>query len=153
MQAPTPPPSESIRFRLVTRTRWSDEDLQGFLNNAVFSTLLEEGRFAYFEALGLLEDGRCPFLVAQSNVRFLAPGRGGVEVVVELATTRLGTSSFEQVYRVKERAGGKVLCEAEALLVCYDEATRKSRPMSEEFTRMIAAYEGLETKARGRSGS
>ncbi len=144
MQPPSLPSSDAIRFRFVTRTRWSDEDRQGVLNNAVHLCLMEEARFAYFEALGLLEEGRFPFLVAQSNVRYLAPGRGGVEVVVELATTRLGTSSFGQVYRVRERASGNVWCEAEALLVWYDERTGTSREMSPEFRRMVAAYEGLE---------
>jgi len=36
------PPSEAIRFRARCRTRWSDEDSQGVLNNAVYLTLLEE---------------------------------------------------------------------------------------------------------------
>ena len=130
MQAPNVPAELTRAVRV--HTRWSDEDNQGVLNNAVYLTLLEEARHAYFEDLGLLGDNRFPFLLAQSQLRFVAPGRGGVDATVELATTRLGRSSFEQAYRVKGPAG-EVWCEAVALLVCYDPATAASRPMDDDF--------------------
>ena len=64
---------EFDRFRCKARTRWSDEDNQNVLNNAVYMTLLEEGRHAYFERLGLLELNHFPFVLAQTNIRFVAP--------------------------------------------------------------------------------
>jgi acyl-CoA thioesterase FadM len=144
VQAPLVP---DVPTRTVSvRTRWSDEDNQGVLNNAVYLTLLEEARHAYFGDLGLLGDNRFPFLLAQTQLRFVAPGVGGVDATVEVTTTRLGTSSFEQAYRVRgpegaDHPGGPVWCEAVALLVCYDPATGASRPMDDAFR---AAVEGLE---------
>ena len=101
MELPSVPPSDAIRFRVTLRTRWSDEDTQQVLNNAVYPTLFEEARLLYFGRLGLLDENRFPFVLAQSNVRYLAPGRGGVEVEVEAVTTRLGRTSFAQAYRVR----------------------------------------------------
>lgn len=143
MHTPQVPESSRIRFRARMNTRWSDEDNQKVLNNAVFLTLLEEGRHAYFKKLGLLEGNQFAFLLAQCNVRFLAPGRGGVEVEVELATTHLGTSSFQQAYRIREVAGARLLCEAEAVCVCYDPKSGKSAPMAPLFRRAIAEFEQL----------
>ncbi len=143
MHTPQLPASERMRFHVRLRTRWSDEDNQGVLNNAVALTLFEEARHAYFTKLGLLEANQFPFLLAQTNVRFLSPGAGGVEVEVELATLELGRSSFRQVYRVRGVAGSVVWCEAEALLVCIDARTRKSRPMANDFRARIADFEGL----------
>ena len=145
MHAPTVPPGASIRFRARRRTRWSDEDNQGVLNNAVFLTLLEEARHAYFERLGLIEGNRFPFLLAQTHVRFLRPGRGGVEVEIEVVTTRLGRSSFEQAYRVRAAppAAESPWCEAQALLVCYDAASGASAPMRPHFRQALADFEGL----------
>jgi len=77
MHEPQVPPSAEMRFVARVRSRWSDEDNQGVLNNAVYLTLFEEARHAYFGRLGLLEGNRFPFLLAQSNVRFLRPGRDG----------------------------------------------------------------------------
>lgn len=143
MHAPQVPESSRLRFVARVRTRWSDEDNQSVLNNAVYMTLLEEARHGYFERLGLLDEDRFPFLLGQCNVRFLAPGRGGREVEVAAATVELGTSSFRQVYRVQAARGGPVWAEAEAVLVCYDPATGRSRPMDPHFKRAIAEFEGL----------
>jgi acyl-CoA thioester hydrolase len=143
MHTPQVPESSRIRFRARMHTRWSDEDNQKVLNNAVFLTLLEEGRHAYFKKLGLLEGNQFAFLLAQCNVRFLFPGRGGVEVEVEVVTTQLGTSSFQQAYRVRETPAGTIWCEAEAVGVCYDPRSRKSAPMTAPFRRAIAEFEGI----------
>ena len=124
-------------FQVRLRTRWSDEDNHGVLNNAVYLTLLEEARFAYFSQLGQLAENRFPFVLAQCNVAYLAPGRGGREVEVELATTQVGTSSFTQAYRVRDVATGAVWCEAQARLVCVDERGAKA-PMGESFRRALA---------------
>ncbi len=140
METPRVPPSPEMPFKVRLRTRWSDEDTQHVLNNAVLPTLFEEARFAYFSSLSLLEDNRFPFVLAQTNVLYLAPGRGGREVEVEMATTSLGTSSFTQAYRVRDAATGDVWCEAESRLVCID-ASGAKRAMDPTFRRAIAARE------------
>lgn len=143
MQAPQVPPSEQMRFRVRRRTRWSDEDNQGVLNNAVYLTLLEEARHAYFGELGLLEANRFPFLLAQTHVRFLRPGRGGAEVELELKTTQLGRTSITQCYRVRAVEDGEVWCEAEALLVSYSAELRAKVPTADALRRALTAFEDL----------
>lgn len=135
------PDSTEFRFRVRLRTRWSEEDKNGVLNNAVYMTLLEEARHAYFGRLALMEDGRFPFLLAQTTIQFLKPGRGSAEVMVELATTRLGGRSFDQVYRVSELEGSEVWCEAEAVLVFWDDVLRTSRALTPEFRQKVEAFE------------
>ena len=143
MHRPQVPDSSRIRFRARVHTRWSDEDNQSVLNNAVYMTLLEEARHAYFDKLGWLRSNQFPFLLAQCNIRFISPGRGAVDVEVEVVTTSLGNSSFQQAYRVREAQGGPIWCEAEAVLVTYDPASRASAPMRAEFKRALADFEGL----------
>jgi acyl-CoA thioesterase FadM len=139
MEAPRVPDSKDMPFRVRVFTRWSDEDVQGVVNNAVYLTLFEESRHRYFTGLGLVEDGKFPFLLAQCNVRFVAPGRGGVEVEVELANLHLGTTSLVQAYRVIEVATGRVWCEAEALLVGWDGERGAKRSWSDRFRTAIGA--------------
>ena len=139
METPRVPPSAAVRFRARCRTRWSDEDNQGVLNNAVYLTLFEEARHAYFGGLGLLAANRFPFLLSACNVRFVRPGRGGLDVEVETFTLHLGTTSLRQGYRV--RCGDEVWAEAEALLVCYDPETNAPVPMAPAFRAAIAAFE------------
>ncbi len=137
MERPNVPLSKDIRFRVTLHTRWSDEDNQAVVNNAVYLTLLEETRHRYFSELGLLEENRFPFVLAQTNISFLRPGRGGVDVVVEAATTHVGQTSFTQAYRVIEKASGAVWCEAEARLVAWDPVKRQRGTMSESFRKKL----------------
>lgn len=142
METPRVPASSSIRFRVTLHTRWSDEDNQGVLNNAVYLTLFEEARHRYFGDLGLLEGAMFPFVLAQTNVVFLAPGRGGVDVVVEARTVALGNSSFTQAYRVVD-SSGVVWCEAEARMVAWDNQSRQKGSISSTFRERVAAFDGV----------
>jgi acyl-CoA thioester hydrolase len=126
-------------FRARLTTRWCDEDNQGVLNNAIYLTLFEEARLRYFGGLGLIEKNQFSFLLAQTNVVFVAPGIGGREVVVELFTTHLGTTSLTQAYRVRDAASGDVWCEAEARLVGFDNEKRAKQAWSRAFRAAIEA--------------
>ncbi|MEM6672177.1 MAG: thioesterase family protein [Planctomycetota bacterium] len=123
-------------------TRWSDGDIQGVLNNAVYMTLFEEARYGFCRAAEVLdEDGHFPFLLAQTNVRFIAPGRGGEAVRVELSTTSVGRTSFQQAYRVRAK-DGEIWAEAEALLVCYDPQTMQSCSIPDDLRESLEALSG-----------
>lgn len=139
METPHVPESSAMTFRVRLATRWSDEDVQGVVNNAVYLTLFEEARHRFFSGLGILVANEFPFLLAQTNVRFVAPGRGGVEVDVELATTHVGTTSLVQAYRVRESSSGAVWAEAEALLVGWDGELRAKAPWSSAFRAAVTS--------------
>lgn len=137
METPRVPSSDRMRFRSTHPTRWSDEDTQGVINNAVYLTLCEEARRSFFSAAGLLADNRFTFVLAHANVLFKAPERGGVDVVVEGATTHVGTTSFTQAYRLIEPRSGRVLCEVEARLVAWDGARQCKGVFPEAFRRAL----------------
>jgi len=136
MEAPEIP--EFPQFVHETVTRWSDDDSQGVLNNAVYLTLFEEARYGFCRAVELLDDGAFPFLLAQTNIRFVAPGRGGQVVRVELSTTHVGTKSFRQAYRVRAE-NGDVWAEGEAALVCYDPETMGTREIPKDLRDALEA--------------
>jgi acyl-CoA thioester hydrolase len=91
----------TFRFVHEAPVRWSDLDAAGVVNNAVYLTLLEQCRFAYFKELGLLEGNGFPFLLGETSIRFLRPGREAGSVAVAARVTRLGTKSFEMEYEVR----------------------------------------------------
>lgn len=134
MQPPLVPPI--LPWSISLRTRWSDEDKQSVLNNAVYLTLLEEGRLQFAQAHGLLETRSFPFLLAQCNLHFLSPGTGAAEVTVHMGVNHLGTTSFTQLYRI-EGPDGTPWAEAEALLVCYDPATNRPVPLEDSMRTVL----------------
>jgi acyl-CoA thioester hydrolase len=128
------------RFDTEVPLRWVDVDSAGVVNNAVYLSMMEQARYAYFTHLGLMTDHVVPFVLAQATVQWLRPGRIGMRVTVATATTRLGTSSFDMRYEV--RAGEEVLCKGDATLVYVDAQTR-SCPMPPEFRETVAQFEEL----------
>jgi acyl-CoA thioester hydrolase len=106
------------RFCAEVPLRWVDVDAVGVVNNAVYLSLLEQARYLYFEHLGLLSGPMLPFLLAETNVKFVRPGKLGMKVEVAAATTRLGNRSFAMQYEV--RGDEQVLVTATAALVFVD---------------------------------
>lgn len=144
MEAPNVPPADQIRFRAQSRTRWSDEDNQGVLNNAVYLTLLEEARHQYFLELGLIGiQNQFTFVLGQTNLRHLAPGRGPQDIEIQIATVYLGARSFQQVYRIGTPGCKEVWAEAEAVMVIWDSKNGGSAGMPDFFRDKIAEFEGL----------
>ncbi len=141
MQNPQVPPTSELAFRFPLRTRWSDEDAMGVLNNACYLTLLEEGRLLWCQQLGLLDAAAgFGFVLAATQIRFLAPGRGGSAAELHMRTTHLGTRSLTQVYRLCG-PDGAVWAEAEAVLVIWDAMRRRSAPMPDHFRTAVLAHE------------
>jgi acyl-CoA thioester hydrolase len=120
--------------------RWSDADLQGVVNNAVFLTLFEQARYDYFTRLGLLRGQSFPFLLGSTNVRFVRPARVGMEVEIETRVVRLGTKSFDMAYRVAH--DGQTLADGGATLVWVDEQLR-SEAIPDAARRTIGEHEDL----------
>ncbi|MBK8976932.1 MAG: acyl-CoA thioesterase [Planctomycetes bacterium] len=120
--------------------RWRDVDAQGVVNNAVFLTLFEQARLAYFGPLGVLRGPGFPFLLAASTVQFRAPARCGDELRVAACVTRLGRSSFDMSYRV--RRGGQGVADGSATLVWVDGELRPM-PIPSPVRAAIAAREGI----------
>lgn len=142
MEVPAIPPSDTFHFSTERATRWSDEDTQGVVNNATYMTLLEEARFDYFSSLGLVRDNQFPFVLMQTNIRFLATSRGGEGVRIELKTVQMGTSSIRQQARIHSRDRDVVLVEAEVLLVAWDSAKRCKAPISDAFRSRVNEFDG-----------
>lgn len=130
-----------FRFEHRERIRWVDLDAAGVLNNAVYLTLLEQARWGYFRRLGLVERDRFPFLLGESRVRYLAPGRAGDEVLVRARVSRLGTKSFDMEYELEGPRGPLALGWATLVWVA-DDLTSVPIPLAARAA--LAAFEGLQ---------
>jgi acyl-CoA thioester hydrolase len=129
-----------FRFAAEVPLRWVDVDSAGVVNNAVYLNLMEQARYLYFTQLGLLDDHVVPFVLAETQLKFLRPGRLGMKVEVAARVRQLGTSSFHMDYEV--RAGQTVLATATAALVFVDADVRPT-PIPQPWREAIVAFEEL----------
>ena len=106
------------------RVRFRDCDAMGHVNNAVFSTYLEEAR------IGVL-GGLTPFILARVEIDFRSQLRAGEEIEVATRCSRIGTKSFELEHQI--RSDGRVIADARSVLVGYDYEREQSVPLSDEI--------------------
>ena len=100
------------------RVRFRDCDAMGHVNNAVYSTYLEESRIG---VLGGLNE----FILARVEIDFRSELRMGEEVEVRTRCSRIGTKSFD-LEHVISASGDRVVAEAKSVLVAYDYALGES---------------------------
>lgn len=112
------------------RVRFRDCDAMGHVNNAVFSTYLEESR------IGVL-GGLTGFILARVEIDFRSELRMGEEVEVRTRCSRIGTKSFELEHEIA--ADGRVVAEAKSVLVSYDYELGESVPVPDELRARLVA--------------
>ncbi|MDO3401187.1 thioesterase family protein [Mycolicibacterium neoaurum] len=88
------------------QTRWTDNDMFGHLNNAVYYQLFDTAINAWIGRRAGVDAMAAPWLavVAESSCRYYAELQFPADLVVGLAVTRLGTSSV--TYRTGLWAAG-----------------------------------------------
>jgi acyl-CoA thioester hydrolase len=120
------------------RVRFRDCDAMGHVNNAVYSTYLEEARIG---VLGALHD----FILARVEIDFRSELRMGEEVEVRTRCSRIGTKSFDLEHVIA--ADGRVVAEAKSVLVSYDYGRRESVPVPNELRDRLTHYPTAATTA------
>ena len=123
---------ETVRFR--------DLDAMGHVNNAVFSTYLEQARLAWFSqaSFGAVDEPALgDVILARTEIDFRSPVRDGEVVEIGVRPSRLGTKSFELEYEL--RAGDRLVAEARSVLVGYDYRRGESISIPDRWKRRLSA--------------
>ena len=102
----------------------------GHVNNAVYSTYLEEAR------IGVL-GGLAAFILARVEIDFRSELRAGEEVEVRSRCARVGRKSFDLEHVIA--AGDRIVADARSVLVAYDYARGESVPLSDELRARLTA--------------
>jgi acyl-CoA thioester hydrolase len=113
----------SFPYARRERVRFRDCDSMGHMNNAVYSTFLEEARI---EVVGDLAD----FILARVEIDFRAQLRAGDEVEVRTRCSHVGTKSL--VLEHEMLVDGRLAAEGKSVLVGYDYEHEQSVALSAE---------------------
>ena len=133
-QGSAPPSSHRVALR------WGDMDALGHVNQAVYHELLEEARTALISSLPSYQ--KQSFVMARVELdyrREIPLSHRYVDVTLKVES--VGRSSItlgQQIFR----SDGELAAEGRSVLVAWDTASRRSRPLSE------AELKTLETLAQ-----
>ena len=128
--------------RVDIPVRFRDVDILGHVNNAVIVTYLEITRETYRRKLGESTDvSQFGFLLARVECDFRKPIPYDTVVHARVGCPRIGTKSWELVYRLESPDGATLWAEARTVQVAVDFATGATQEIPAEIR---AAMEKLE---------
>ena len=132
-----------IRHRLAVR--FSDCDPLGHVNNAVYSTYLEQARFALWRAQAGVElrraargEGREGFILARTEIDFRSEAHEGDELEVRLMLDGFGRTSAAYSYEVVDAPTGRLVANAKSVQVWYDYHAKKPVVLSEDLKERLS---------------
>jgi len=136
-------PTLLIRHRIAVR--FSDCDPLGHVNNAVYSTYLEQARIVLWRAQAGIElrraamgQGSEGFILARTEIDFRAPAHDGDELEVRLMLDRFGRTSAAYSYEGVDVPTGRLVVNAKTVQVWYDYGAQKPAILSEELKERLA---------------
>jgi acyl-CoA thioester hydrolase len=129
------------RVRVELPLRHRDMDALGHVNQAVYHELLEEVRAAFFDAT-LPDLPFTGYVLARSELDYRNEVRIEHRVLTgEIHVARLGRSSIELDNRLL-LPDGSVAAEGRAILVAWDEDSRRARPLTDDERAALERADG-----------
>ena len=140
--------SPAFRFTHAVAVRFRDLDAMGHAHHTLPLVYLEEARAAYWrQVAGRVELEDIDYVLAEVRVRFHARILWPATLTVALATTRLGNSSFEMAFEIRDDAG-QLLSSGTTQHVMFDYDAERSMKLPRELRKRLAAFEDIEENAR-----
>lgn len=134
--------SGPYRFSFPVEVRFRDLDALGHVNNAVYLTYLESARIAYWmRVTGRSELRELDIILARVELDYRSPVAYGETLELGVRCASMRRSSFVMEFEAVERRTRRLVAEARKVLVCYDYAAGRSRPIPPELRQQILAQD------------
>ena len=133
-------------FWWQVRVQFDHTDAQGRVFYANYFRLIDQARCAFWEGLGLSEDGvrqvEQETVIVHVEADYLGPAAFYDLLRIYVQTEELGRSSLRLTYRVVNERTGQEIFTARMVMVQVDLVSEKSRPWSATFRDAIIRRHG-----------
>ena len=140
------------RFSMRIDVRFRDIDAVGHVNNAVYLTYLEQARLGYWMKLTGKSDLKdIDIILARVEIDYRTPVVFGETIDVAVRCASMRRSSCTLDLRLTESGSGRLVAEARNVVVYFDYASGRSRPIPEDLRARVRAQDPdvEETEAGG----
>lgn len=124
---------------------WGHMDAMGHVNNTIYFRYFESARVEYMAQMGLFADPTTEHevlpILARTTCDFKVPLTYPDTIIITAKTTKVGRTSFTQVYEITSTAQNCVAAVGEGIIVCVDKATGKPVPVPEDIRQKIERAE------------
>ena len=126
-------------FNIEIAKRFKDLDPYDHVSNATFLDYVMEARVRVYRQLGLSERGVMGQVVVRQEIDYLRPISFSLTpLVARTWFMHLGTSSFTMQTQLMDE--GDLAADAKSVMVCFDKNIKSSRPVPDEFRRVIEEH-------------
>ena len=126
-------------FNIEIAKRFKDLDPYDHVSNATFLDYVMEARVRVYRQLGLSERGVMGQVVVRQEIDYLRPISFSLTpLVARTWFMHLGTSSFTMQTELMDE--GDLAADAKSVMVCFDKNIKSSRPVPDEFRRVIEEH-------------
>ena len=129
------------RFECHMPLRWSDQDLNGHINNARIVTLMEEARILWLNqgaAAEGLQSFQSPKVVAALTVEYLRPVNYGDELLLLLDISSISSGSFTVRYSAIQQS--TPVFRGSTVLVPLERESNRPRKLTPAETAYLSRY-------------
>ncbi len=118
-------------MKIEIQKRFSDFDMYAHVNSAVYFTYFEYARIAALSKIFEKVSDYIWFVVAKQSCEYLQPILFNDDVFIELKIIKIGKSSFDISYIVKN--DDKIFAKGLTTLVAIDKNTKKATPLTQDI--------------------
>lgn len=114
--------TDIFKYRTELEMRFTDLDMMGHVNNAIYFTYMEIGRTKYWTQAIQWDWKKTGVVIGQASINYLKPLHLGDKISIYVRTSRIGNTSFDLEYMmVKMINGEEVICsKGKTVCVVYD---------------------------------
>lgn len=132
---------DKYRYQFEIQVRYSDMDMLGHANNAVYLTYLELARLGYFKEVIRQEWKEVALVLAHASMDYQIPVTPGISPVAHIRTTKLGNSSLHMENMITDSEGKTLFFSSSMVLVAINVKSGRSTPIPEAEKQKVIAYE------------
>ena len=114
--------TDIFKYRTELEMRFTDLDMMGHVNNAMYFTYMEIGRTKYWTQAIQWDWKKTGVVIGQASINYLKPLHLGDKISIYVRTSRIGNTSFDLEYMmVKMVNGEEIICsKGKTVCVVYD---------------------------------
>lgn len=133
-------------FECDLQVRWSDQDLNGHVNNARVITLIEEARVLAGKSWsGTTPDGMTPKVVRKLDVSFDRAVEYGSALLGRVWVTRVNNTSYIVCHELLQE--NRRCAYAEAVIVILDHSTGRPTPVPESLRKNLLRFQQVDAES------
>lgn len=136
----------AFSYKIEIPTRFSDMDMFGHVNNAVYLTYFEQARSNYWRDIINWDWKLTGIIVAKAEVTYIRPILLNEKVFAYVRTSKLGNTSWDIEYLlVCEKEGGELLLKTtgKTIQVAMNYETNKPTAIPEKEREMMKLYDKI----------